>query len=400
MKFSTVTTYVFIFLFSIFVSPTPSQSYFGGGTPFQNQRVSRIPFKLNGHKIYIEVLINNSSRPYWFILDTGAFTSIGESVREACNFSKGRPLKASGSIKYAYSVPESVTLQVGQLGVRDFRLVCMDYAHFYQTDPNMQGFLGSDFLKFFYVKLDYRNRELTLSQDPLPIHNTSQKFILFMNTNNSAHLPRIQCEVDNRWNWSGLIDTGAPHAIVFPMNALSQQRKTGQPIIESDGIMLSWPTSSLDKNYLSRVDRLEMGNLEINDFPVVFANTEDIILGESFLSQYEIYLNYPKNEIILIPYGTVNWKNNFFSVGIKLKKTADNRTIIDAIWKGSEAEKAGLGTGTEIIKINRKNTRGMGSEEWVNLLNNDRIHTIELVVKQGYRQKTYQLKKAPLLPVN
>jgi len=395
-----VLLFAIFYLFAIGTSPAPSQSPFGGGTPFYNQRVSQIPIKISGHKIYVEVRFNNSPRTAWFILDTGAFSSLGEPLRRSLNLSRGRALKASGSIKYAYMINEPISLQVGQMGVNEFRIVCMDYDYFYQTDPSMEGFLGSDFLKFFYIKLDYRNRELTLSRDPLTTPNTKQKYIFSMNKNNAANLPKIQCRVDNSWSWSGLIDTGAPHAIIFPITALSQQRSTGQPIIESDGVMLSWPTSSLDKNYLSRVDQLKMGNLEIKDFPIIFANTEDIIIGESFLSQYEIYLNYPNNEIILIPYAPVLWKNNYFSIGIKLTKSTDNQTIIDAIWKGSAADLAGLSPGIEVLQLNGKSTSKMESTEWVNILNNDRINAIELVVKQGYRQKTHLLKKAPLLPVN
>jgi hypothetical protein len=291
-------------------------------------------------------------------------------------------------------------MQVGQVGVNDFKVVCMDYDYFSQADPGLEGFLGSDFLKNFYVKIDYLNRQLTLSRDPIPITGASQKYLIRMNTSNAACLPKIQCRVDNSWSWSGLIDTGSPHSIVFPVDALSQMRSTGQPIIESNGIMLSWPTSHLSKNYLSRVDQLKAGDLEIRNIPVVFANTDDIILGESFLSQYEVYLNYPSNEIILVPQGIVSWKSNFFSVGIKLQRTRDQRTVIDAIWKGSPADLAGLSIGTEIRQINRKSTTSMAREEWVNLLNNDHIPTIELTTKEGYREKVYQLKKAPLLPDN
>jgi hypothetical protein len=390
-----VTVLVLIFNTGVYCQPP-----FGGGTPFHYQRMTTIPFQTDGHILYVDVYLNNSRRSSRFILDTGAFSSIGEPLRNRLNLSKGRSLQTSGAIKYAYSINEPVSIQVGQVGVNDFKIVCMDYDYFYQADPNFQGFLGSDFLKNFYVKIDYRNRQLTLSRDPIPVTGTSQKYLFRMNTGNAAGLPKIQCRVDDSWSWSGLIDTGSPHAIVFPVDALSQMRSTGQPIIESDGIMISWPNSHLSKNYLSRVDQLRMGDLEIRDIPVVFANTEDIILGESFLSQYEIYLNYPANEVILTPQRVINWKNNFFSAGIKLERTGDQRTIIEAIWKGSPADLAGLSTGTEVLQINRQSTTSMSREEWVNLLNNDRIPTVELVIKQGYREKTYQLKKAPLLPAN
>ena len=122
-----------IYLSTIGISPAPSQAPFGGGKPFYNQRVSQIPIKMIGHKLYVEVRINNSPRPSWFILDTGAFSSLGEPLRKSLNLSQGRALRASGSIKYAFRINEPVSLQVGQVGVNEFRIVCMDYDYFYQT---------------------------------------------------------------------------------------------------------------------------------------------------------------------------------------------------------------------------------------------------------------------------
>jgi hypothetical protein len=377
-----------------------SQPPSGGGTPFYHQNRTVIPFKLEGHKIYVQVYIKNSSRPSWFILDTGAFTSIGDPLMKRFNFSKDKTLRASGDIKFAYTIREKVTVQVGQIGVNDFRLVYMDHSFFYQTDPQLQGFLGSDFLRFFYVKIDYQRKELTLSRDPFPVPRISGTSRIRMNTGNPAFLPEIDCRIDKRWSWSGLIDTGAPFAFVFPIAALSHQKSAGQPVIESNGIMLSWPTSKIDKNYLSRVDHLKLGELELTDLPVIFANTEDIILGESFLSQFQIYLNYPENEIVMVPQGSLNWKSNFFSIGVKLMRSADRQLIIDAIWRSSPADKAGLTVGMEVLDINGQKTDQMQDQQWISLLNNDRIHTIELILRDGYREKNIQLKKVPLLPVN
>ena len=353
---------------------------------------------MEGHKIYVQVRTDRSSRPLSFILDTGAFSSVSGQTAQLLGLSKGSPLLTSGEISYAHFLQEPLSLQVGEMAVDQFRLVAMDYSHFYQADPDFHGFLGSDYLKFFYVKIDYKREELTLSQNPLPIPGSGQSYRIKLDTDNPAFLPRMNCRVDNRWNWSGLIDTGSPFAVVFPLASLNTHRRGGEPLIASEGLFASWPASTIERNYLSRVKNLAISGFEFADIPVIFANSDDILLGEELLSRFDIYLHYPDHELILIPQDPLILKNNFYSIGIYLQKNSGNKTVVEAIWQGSPASQAGLPLHSEIVKINEQSTSRLSLREMNRILHNDRIHTIELQVKDGFREKTYLLKKAPLLP--
>jgi hypothetical protein len=353
---------------------------------------------MDGHKIYVQVKTDRSSRPLSFILDTGAFTSVSGETAHLLGLTKGSSLLTSGEISYAHFVNEPISLQVGDIEVDQFRLVSMDFSHFYQADPNFHGFLGSDFLKFFYLKIDYRRRELTLSKNPLPLPRSGSPFRIKMNTRNPAFLPIITCRIDNRWNWSGLIDTGSPFAVIFPLAALDNHRHNGAPLIASDGLFASWPTSTIKRNYLSRVKNLSMSKLEFDNMPVIFANSDDILIGEELLSRFEIYLHYPDNELILVPQASLIWRNNFYSIGIYLGKNSRNKTVVDAIWQGSPASLARVPLQAEVLKINQQSTSRLSLREMNGVLHNDRINTIELLLKEGYREKSYLLKKAPLLP--
>jgi len=146
-----------------------SQTHFGGGKPRFQKDISIIPFRMEGHKIYVPVKTDCSSRPLSFILDTGAFTSVSGETAQLLGLTKGPALLTSGAISYAHLLKEAVSLQVGAMTVDKFRLVSMDYSHYYQAASDFHGFLGSDFLKFFNVKIDYRRKELTLSQKPFSI---------------------------------------------------------------------------------------------------------------------------------------------------------------------------------------------------------------------------------------
>jgi len=397
----TMSRYVAILYSMLLLSGTlqaQQSELFSGGDPVFHREKCIIPFELRGHKIYLPVKLQGSGKVYRFILDTGAFSSIAEEVAEEMGLTRGSSLDAGSEIKRAYLLKEKISIRTGDLELEDFRIISMDYSYFYQTDPEMDGFLGSDFLKYFYVVIDYRQRELTLSRYPVSPAVSTQQYRLKLQTDNAASLPKLQCRVNDSWQWIGLIDTGAPFTIVFPLSLINKKDWRNIPLIESIGVMASWPTSPIQKNYLTRIESLQIGELELHDIPVIFSNTEDIILGQELLSQFLIYLNYPDDELILLPAGKIFIKSNYYSTGLNVNKTADNRTVIEAIWQGSAADKAGLSLNTDIIKINSQPTDRLSLNDINRLLNDDRISTIELVIKEGYRDRTVLLKKAFLLP--
>jgi C-terminal processing protease CtpA/Prc len=101
---------------------------------------------------------------------------------------------------------------------------------------------------------------------------------------------------------------------------------------------------------------------------------------------------------MLVQQTSLNWKDNFFSIGINLGKDTRNKTVIEGIWEDSPAARAEIPLHAEVISINRKPASHLSVKELNRILNDDRINTIELVLQERYQEKTYQLKKATLLP--
>jgi predicted aspartyl protease len=369
---------------------------FTGGTPVFHSSPVKITFKLNGHRIYIPVMLNHSGKSLRFLLDTGAFTSIDQRTADELGLHRGASLDIEGKIKSANLLREKVTLRLGAVEVRNFKTVVMDYSIFHAVDPDLRGFLGSDFLKYFYVSLDYQKKELILDRSPFPVPAGSYRIQL--DTRNEAHLPRVKCRINDRWLWPALIDTGAPFALVLPLKVVESEGWRISPLIESKGVAASWPHSQIDKNYLGRLHTVVSGELKLTETAVIFSNTDDVIWGHELLSQFRVLLHYPENELILIPKGKIQLASNFFSVGLKLIKTPENKTMVAAIWKGSSADLAGIAINSEVLSLNGKPAQHMSINEINLLLNSDRITAIEMICRKDQREKKILLKKAPLLP--
>lgn len=387
-------------MFLIGIAQAQREALFSGGIPVFHREKCTIPFELKGHKIYVPVSLQQSRKTYQFILDTGAFSSISQELAEELQLNTDRALSAGTEIKQAHLVKEQMSVQLGDMEVKNFRMISMDFSYFYQTDPDLDGFLGSDFLRYFYVHINNPKQELVLSQYPFSYPSDRPHYQIKLEGRDQASRPKTQCQINDRWSYEALIDTGAPFTIVFPLTLLNKQDWRRFPLIESIGVMASWPNSSIQKNYLTRIEHLKLGMLELNNIPVIFSNTDDIVVGQELLSQFQIYLNYPDYEMILVPAGKIFTKSNYFSTGLKVSKANNGRTFIEAIWKGSAAEQAGLLPGTEIIKINSIAAAGLSLTEINRLLNDDRITAIEMMVKKDNEERKVLLTKAFLLPDN
>ena len=391
---------ILVLLCLLTVVRNQTQNFFKSGSLVNNKNKNIIPFELRGHKIYVKIKLNDQPRSYNFILDTGAFTSIDKELAEELNLSKGTSLSTSDMIINAYMLREDITLRLHDFVVKDFKMAALDFSYFKEVDPDIDGFLGANFLRFFNILIDYQQKQLILSLSSHKKYTSNEEYIIKLDTQNLACLPKVDCQVNHYYTGKALIDTGSPFTIIFPLSFLSKFSYSEQKkFIESKGVFVRWPWTSIEKNYIGRIDELRLGNLKLQNIPVIFANTEDIILGKEFLSQCITIIDYPGQQLIIKPYNKFSFRDNYFTIGLQLYKNKQNRTFVEAIWRGSPADQAGIDIDDEILKINSRDTKSLSLQEISNILNNNRIPRIEIVNKKSYSERTIVLKKEALLPL-
>ncbi len=369
---------------------------FSGGIPVYHREISDISFTLEGHRIYIPVRLNQSRRIFHFILDTGAFTSLSPETAEELGLSGGKKLTVDGEFKFAHLPDKQISLQVGEMECRNFNVIVLDYSPYELADPDIDGFLGFDFLRYFYLHLNYRESKITLSKNPFRLPDSSEP--LPLRADYPADQPIISCILNNKQTSEALLDTGSPFAVVFPVHMAENTTLNIEPLVASDGVMTGWPNSPIRNNYIGRIDRIKIGELELDDPDILFANTDHIVFGYEFLSRFQIYLHFPSGEVYLIPQGKVNLARNYHSVGLKLGKNSSGKVIVEAIWKNSDAERAGIRPGTEITAINNLNVESLSAVQMNRMINDSGQSAIRLTLKEGYQEKTVILRMLPLLP--
>lgn len=401
MKHLSRSLVLFLILLGLFCGRSFCQSEimgkFTSGRPIYATNESVIPFSLEGHRIIVKVRINDSSKEYSFILDTGALTFIDQKAADELNLKKGfeMPTMKQGEKAFLTRVDR---ISLGEMAVEDFEIPIMDIPQQFDRRVMSDGFIGSDFLRFFRATVDYENRNIILRQNADSVVQGNEMRIK-VDIPFPMRFPTLSLTMDDSLKINGIIDTGSPYALVLPMAYLEKlPADSKSSLIRSKGILAKWPGTSLDYNYLWRIKELKCGELEIEDLPVLFAElplnfTSSGLIGKKVLEHYLLTIDYPGQELILVPNGTGNPRSNIFSCGLGLKKDIDGKTVVQGFWEGSPADRASLVVGTEIVEINDKTTSDLSLAQINSILEDERVKTIKLLVRDGGNNKEVELAK-------
>ena len=343
------------------------------------------------HPIVLLVSINDLPDTFRFILDTGAPTMISPEVADELGIHRGEKLPSKGVKVHAYLSREPITISTGKARVRNFIPLISDFP---EEVEGIAGFIGSDFLRFFKVRLDYKTKTLIIAKPEYQFPLSDRAVKLEMKASFPLYFPIFTCEMDGI-RAEAMVDVGSPFSIVVPV----EYRNRLKDAIKSRGIMASWPAEKSVPNYLGRVRSFRMGNFEVKNAMVLSAYlpVPYVLLGRDFLRNFVIILDYPERKIIFEPFEKLEIKTNEYSYGLKLHRK-EGKIIIQGVWVGSPADRAGLELGDEILRINGIPVDSMSIKEIEDLL--DRSESLELsVLKPGKNQEIVMtLKKDWLLP--
>lgn len=375
---------------------------FKSGEPVFGRDISIIPIKLMEHKILVSVKLNESKKDFNFLLDTGALTFVSQKTANELNLKKGAEMPTMKKAEYAYLTKlDSITL--GEMQIKNFVIPIMDIQTVFDSSLTVDGFIGSDFLRFFNTTIDYENKQVILKQNRIKQDIDEGEYKVELEVPFPLRFPTVNLKINNLVEIDGIIDTGSPFSLVLPLSFIEKfDHSTQKQLIKSKGAIAKWPSTTSDYNYLLRIQNLKLGEFEITNFPILFAELpkqfNTALIGKSFLDQFLLTINYPEKEMILDPRENCNFETNVFSTGLALRKSEDNKTYVKGFWEGSPADKNSIQVNDEIVKINNKNTSELSIREINSLLENDQIRSIELSLIENNKFREVDLIKAMLFP--
>ena len=350
-----------------------------------------IPFEINEHLIVIKGKINGSQKNYNFVLDTGALTFVDKKVVEELK------LKKRGNMA------KMNTLEMGEVTIPNiFAFTFFNFGPFKKHGILIHGIIGSDLLERSVITLDYRNQKVIFSPDNEVLGGNAKSYRCRFTNHRINNAPMIDCTINSNVSLKAMVDTGQPYSIVLPLEYLEKLNiRNNESLLKSKGIIVSWPGTKTTDSFLGRLDQFEQKDLKINNLMCYFAELPPLLsaplLGRDYLSQFLITIDYPGDEIFFAPYEDAQFVKNMFSFGVSLSRGANNTIVVQGLWTGSPADRAGIGVGDEIVECNSRALTGDDIFVLRQLLEKKSVKNVMFIVKGEKGKRETILQKEMLL---
>jgi predicted aspartyl protease len=383
-------TNVFFFIFLVFLSTLFT---FPQNVPAQKEGM--ISFELKEHVIFVKGKINGHPEEYNFMVDTGGMTMLNDETANKLQ------LKRRGN-----------QVKMNSLDIGNYRIdsiFCAATPDFFKMFESMgvtiDGLIGSDLLDRFKVTIDYRKKKLVLSNDTAVTGDPQKGFLFKFTKHPNIFAPMLKCKLNGRLEVEAMVDTGQPYPLVLPPDILSKlELSENKGWIKAKGFIFKWPFTTSRDNFLGRIDSLIIGNLAAQNVLAFSAELPFMLsvplLGRDFLAPYVTIINYPKEEILLIPQpgAPAPIPTNQYSIGLYPHLEENGKIVVHGVWTASPADKVGIAPGDEIVALNGNPLPSANLLKLLALLSNDGIKELSLEIKNAQGRRVFNLKKEKLLP--
>lgn len=273
-----------------------------GGDIDRKDFAETIPFTYTKGLVVVDALLENDTTHHQFIFDTGAFNSKVEyELAEKLNL----PVKATKNNSTAAGVSRNIEVaRIGkvQLGTTNFSNIGAGKLRYDEKSASPciaeDGIIGANLIKLAHWKIDYHNQQLHFSDSPFSRPDNVEAYQVPFKKPMLSGTPEIEIEVSGRTISGVMFDVGYNGGLVLPAKFAE--------VFNSDSTFTVFDQST-SGIYGSSVDTITTKVLDISlggfetKIPVEFSSIGKALLGNDLLEHFEVYINYKKKQIALIP---------------------------------------------------------------------------------------------------
>jgi hypothetical protein len=340
--------------------------------------------------VFLPVRVNGS-KPYSFVLDSGASTCAIDRARArelGLAFEDGGKAIGVGNGTFKVDIARDISLRLPGVTLSVERLAVMDFSAFHSVFGRpVDGVLGFEIFEHFIVAIDHDKRTVSFF-DPQAYRDLGQGEKLPLDIEHKV--PSIsltlkvsgQAAVERRV----IVDTGLASAFVDDFI----EKTTSRKLQVIGGVGLGEETKAI----AARVEALELGSIVIEN-PI--GRTGKPIIGGEILTRFDLVFDYTHRNLILKPNRRFREPYLYDASGLVLRLAPDAKLFrVHAVLEESPAAEAGLRRGDMLAAIDGRQAADHSLDEVQRLLKQSgKSH--ELHVRRGDQKFTVTLKLRKLL---
>jgi Aspartyl protease len=327
---------------------------FRNGNTVQKDFYDSIPFEYIKNKIIITVKVSGINKR--FIFDTGAVLTLSEEMQEIMQYAKIGSVvvnDVNGKTSDA-KIVRVKALQIGSISFLDFASVVMDLKNSYPINClACDGIIGSNVFKDCIVSIDLGRKLLIVTDNlqKLAVQKAWQSPVSL----NAIGKPYIQMNIGNGINFDGLFDSGSDKLMSISDKIFDRAVKKGAASILNEGFGVTSTgingIAASEKKNRTLIKQVIFGEAAINNAITIESEKTNNAIGIQLAEYGNITLDYINKVFYFVPFKPVQEYKYQKTIGIK-DIPDKNFYAIGIVWSNTQAEKLGLKTGFQILKIN------------------------------------------------
>lgn len=345
-----------------FALPPPPAPDFGFAA---GRTATTVPFEiLNGH-IYLDVRLDGKG-PFRLLVDTGGVNILTPPTAKALGLvAEGKlPGAGVGEKTEDIAMTRVERVEVGDAFVehQTFFIYPLDAMAPVEGVPE-HGIIGYELFRRFAAKVDYDHSALTLyAPDAFRYEGPGTVVPFTFN----QHVPQVDGAVD------GLpgkfdVDTGSRSSLdlLAPfVEAHGLAKRYGARTARIDG----WGIGGPSRGHVVRAGKLTLGGAQVDGVVTglsvqkqgAFASTEVAgNVGYGVLSRFTLYLDYPRQRLILEPGERYRARDTYDKAGLWIHLAGEGFEVIEVV-PGTPAAAAGLAVGDHILAVDGRRAAALG----------------------------------------
>lgn len=329
--------------------------------PGASQAVAQIPIELSGNEIFMRLSVNGSG-PLWFVLDTGAGSTV---INTTAAGALGLKLEGSHQTRGAgghvpSSVARGVRLDVGGARLKDLTVTAIALAPIENSmGRRIDGILGYEFFRRFVVELDYEGLLVSLYEPAGFEYGGGGEGLPLTFELNHPYV-RAKVAVPGREPIEGkfVLDTGSNLPLVLLDSFVRENRLSEPPAktlkITGRGVGGEVPMP------VGRTGRLQLGGYSLENPITSFPQSGWFAregaagnIGGAILRRFKVTFDYSRGRMFLEPNKRFHEPFEYDMSGLQVVTESPffKTFTVLRVLSDSPAAEAGLRQGDEIVSI-------------------------------------------------
>lgn len=333
--------------------------------------LEEISFEQNSGLMFIKVQIPPSKKVYKFLLDTGAPTTIAETVFQEiqAEIQDTILINSANNFQDSVKVVNLTNVKIGELNFQHIKTLVTNFERgTWLKCLDFDGVIGANLMSLAVWQFDWENRKIGITDKIKKLKKFNKKQYTGIKLWGWQKSPLIRIGIkQNEILETILFDTGFNGFFQWSKNTFQLAKDsaiiTTKDILEGEGRRTEdfMGKDSIQKRYTVKLPDLRLAQEEFREVIADVSSGKASLLGSNLLRYFVVTLDFKKQRFYIFKEKEIKQAGNFKNFGFHTHINSKNEIYVSYLYQNSLAKEK-LSLGDKLLQIEYLDLRSILAE--------------------------------------